>query len=62
MHHLTEERMKHSAGSPDLLDSTRDPLPAGHPFTWSLITNGTCLDGAPYVMPSAAASMKAVAI
>jgi hypothetical protein len=30
----------------------RDPLPAGHPISWGLITAGTCLEGTPYVVPT----------
>ena len=30
---------------------TRDPLPAGDPLTWGLITQGTCLQGNPYTPP-----------
>lgn len=26
----------------------REPLPAGHPVTWGLLTDGTVLEGAPY--------------
>ena len=29
----------------------RPPLPAGHPLTWGLITQGTTLDSAPYPFP-----------
>jgi hypothetical protein len=32
----------------------RQPLPAGHPDTWGLITRGTCLEGMPW--PGYAAS------
>lgn len=32
-------------------DATRDPLPAGHPISWGLLTAGTSLDGAPYQLP-----------
>lgn len=33
-------------------DPARDPLPAGHPISWGLITNGTSLEGTPYATPS----------
>ncbi len=26
----------------------RPPLPAGHPLSWGLLTNGTSIEGAPY--------------
>jgi hypothetical protein len=26
----------------------RDPLPAGHPISWTALTAGTCLDGSAY--------------
>jgi hypothetical protein len=29
-------------------DDTREPLAAGHAFTWSLLTKGTALDGVSY--------------
>ncbi len=29
----------------------RPALPAGHPETWGLLTNGTVLDGAEYPFP-----------
>lgn len=29
-------------------DPKRNPLPAGHPATWGLLTAGTVLDGAQY--------------
>jgi hypothetical protein len=32
-------------------ETGRDPLPAGHPRAWSLLTAGTLLDGAPYPFP-----------
>ena len=31
---------------------TREPLAAGDPLTWSLITHGTCLEGNCYTPPS----------
>lgn len=38
--------------TPDGLDDpTRDPLPAGHPVSWGLITAGTCLEGVAYAAP-----------
>jgi hypothetical protein len=32
-------------------DLTRDPLPAGHPISWDLLTAGTSLEGAAYEIP-----------
>ncbi len=29
----------------------RPPLPAGHPISWQLLTNGTSLEGARYPFP-----------
>lgn len=29
-------------------DATREPLPAGHPISWGLLTAGTSLEGAAY--------------
>jgi hypothetical protein len=29
-----------------------EALPAGHPFTWGLLTQGTCLEGSEYVHAS----------
>ena len=36
-------------GRPSLED--RPALPAGHPLSWGLLTNGTVLDGAEYPYP-----------
>ena len=33
------------------LDMNRPPLPAGHPTTWGLLTDGTSLAGTAYPMP-----------
>jgi hypothetical protein len=33
-------------------DPGREPLPAGHPRSWSVITDGTVLEGAPYPLPT----------
>jgi hypothetical protein len=33
------------------LSDNRDPLPAGHPISWGLITQGTSLEGNPYTPP-----------
>jgi hypothetical protein len=41
--------IKRRHGRPD----ERQPLPAGHPDTWGLITRGTCLDGMPWPGPAA---------
>lgn len=32
-------------------DPSRDPLPAGHPRSWSAITSGTVLENTPYPLP-----------
>jgi hypothetical protein len=32
-------------------DPNRAPLPPGHPVSWAVLTEGTCLDGAPYPEP-----------
>lgn len=32
-------------------DPGRDPLPAGHPRSWNVITEGTVLEGTPYPLP-----------
>lgn len=32
-------------------DPARDPLPAGHPRSWSVLTAGTVLENTPYPMP-----------
>ena len=37
-----------AAPAPDL---ARDPLPAGHPISWGLITAGTSLEGCAYEIP-----------
>jgi hypothetical protein len=34
-----------------LEDPGRDPLPAGHPRSWSMLTVGTVLEGTPYPLP-----------
>ncbi len=44
--------MRSVQSSAVIQDQERDPLPAGHPATWGLLTNGTCLEGAPYVIPA----------
>ena len=41
--------IKRNRGRPD----TRQPLPAGHPESWGLITRGTCLEGVPWPGPAA---------
>jgi hypothetical protein len=33
-------------------DPARDPLPAGHARSWGVITAGTVLENAPYVLPA----------
>jgi hypothetical protein len=33
-------------------DPARDPLPAGHPRSWGVITAGTLLENAPYALPA----------
>jgi hypothetical protein len=32
-------------------DPARDPLPAGHPRSWGVITAGTVLENVPYPLP-----------
>jgi hypothetical protein len=32
-------------------DPSRDPLPAGHPRSWNVLTAGTVLEGTPYPLP-----------
>jgi hypothetical protein len=32
-------------------DPARDPLPAGHPRSWGMLTAGTLLEGCPYPLP-----------
>jgi len=32
-------------------DPLREPLPAGHPRSWRLLTDGTVLDGTHYPLP-----------
>ena len=32
-------------------DLARDPLPAGHPRSWGVLTAGTVLEGTPYPLP-----------
>jgi hypothetical protein len=32
-------------------DPSRDPLPAGHPRSWNVITEGTVLENTPYPLP-----------
>jgi hypothetical protein len=32
-------------------DPARDPLPAGHPRSWDILTAGTVLENTPYPMP-----------
>ncbi len=29
----------------------RPPLPAGHPISWGLLIDGTCIEGSPYPYP-----------
>ena len=36
---------------PGLTDPARDPLRAGHPLSWGLLTAGTLLEGVPYPWP-----------
>jgi hypothetical protein len=31
-------------------DPDRPPLAPGHPISWQILTDGTCLAGAPYCM------------
>jgi hypothetical protein len=32
-------------------DPSRDPLPAGHPRSWGVLTAGTVLENTPYPLP-----------
>ena len=41
----------HNAASEMRDDGNREPLPAGHPISWDLLTLGTCMEGEPYVHP-----------
>jgi hypothetical protein len=36
---------------PPLEDPARDPLPAGHPRSWGVLTAGTVLENTPYPLP-----------
>lgn len=36
---------------PPPADLAREPLPAGHPLTWGLLTQGTVLEGTAYPWP-----------
>ncbi len=36
---------------PPVLNKFRETLPAGHPYTWNLLTEGTVLDGDIYPYP-----------
>jgi hypothetical protein len=54
-------RRIHASGGPSALprpvreteeDSNRQPLPAGHPVSWGLLTSGTMLEGILYVPPN----------
>jgi hypothetical protein len=36
---------------PTAEDPAREPLPAGHPQAWMVLTAGTWLDGTPYPQP-----------
>ncbi len=47
-------RMPPPAFSEPAEDPERPCLPAGHPTSWGLITQGTCLAGEPYVIPQVA--------
>lgn len=37
--------------APEVNEATREPLPAGHPVTWGLLTAGSLLEGARYPFP-----------
>lgn len=37
--------------SPESIDLGREALPAGHPLSWGLLVQGTCLEGMPYPTP-----------
>lgn len=45
---LPKQREQHVDPGTDL---ARDPLPAGHPISWGLITQGTSLEGEAYAAP-----------
>jgi len=44
---------------PDLADPAREPLRAGHPLSWGLLTEGTLLEGSLYPWPPVAAEERA---
>jgi hypothetical protein len=43
-----------NATAKSAIDVARPPLPAGHPISWALITQGTSLEGAEYERPDPA--------
>jgi hypothetical protein len=54
-------RRIHATGGPNVIprpvrapeeDPNRAALPAGHPISWGLLTNGTLLEGIAYVPPN----------
>lgn len=54
-------RRIHATGGPSVIprparphedDPNRQPLAAGHPISWNLLTNGTLLEGTVYVPPN----------
>jgi hypothetical protein len=50
-----DRRMPLAFKKPEILfvDPIREALPAGHPATWDLINQGTCLEGNAYSEPDA---------
>jgi hypothetical protein len=53
-HRIGASRPLREAG-PAAEDPRRDPLPAGHPRSWSVITAGTLLENVPYALRPLAA-------
>jgi hypothetical protein len=50
-HRIGAERPPHEILPPPE-DPARDPLPAGHPRSWGVITAGTVLENVPYGLPA----------
>ena len=44
-------------GGPMSDDPAREPLPAGHPDTWGVLTKGTWLEGTRYPAPASMGSL-----
>jgi hypothetical protein len=47
-------KAKPHATAKSAIDGARQPLPAGHPISWALITQGTSLEGVEYEPPDPA--------